>query len=311
MTVPNGWGPPRTSQVTAPPVYRPGYYPADLYPSDYYAPAPPVRLPETPVPFPEPPVRRGIARLLTGLLVALLSAGLGGVVGGYLVLRSGGSGLFGTARGANVASGADADGVPDSLVGAVARVMPGVVSVQVSGGDENATGSGFVIDDAQHVVTNAHVVESAGTVTVLGSDGRARAAQVVGRNPRTDIAVLLIASSARLRPVTLGRSTDVRVGEPVLAVGSPLGLAGTVTAGIVSAVNREVELEDGGPQNAVQTDASINPGNSGGPLVNASGRVIGVNTAIASISGGGSIGIGFAIPIDRAAQTARQLIRTG
>jgi putative serine protease PepD len=293
--------------MTAPPAYRPDYYTPN-----YYAPAPlpPVRLPE-PQRFPEPPPRRCWAgRLLAGLLTALLSAGLGGVAGGYLVLRSGGSGQLGAARAAGGA-GAGTSAVPNSLVGAVAKVMPGVVSIQVSGRDENATGSGFVIDNAQHVVTNAHVVQAAGSVTVIGSDGRERAARVVGRNARTDIAVLLISSSARCRPVTLGRSADVRVGEQVLAVGSPLGLAGTVTAGIVSAVNREVQLADGGQQSAVQTDASINPGNSGGPLVNANGKVIGVNTAIASIQGGGSIGIGFAIPIDRAAQTARQLIRTG
>jgi S1-C subfamily serine protease len=242
--------------------------------------------------------------LLAGLLVAVLSASLGGVAGGYLVLRSGASGQLDRARAASA-------GASDPLVGAVAQVLPGVVSIQVRGRGQNATGSGFVIDEVQHVITNAHVVAPGGKITVTGADGRVRAARVVGRNARIDIAVLRIASSARLRPVILGRSADVRVGEPVLAVGSPLGLAGTVTAGIVSAVDREVELEDGGQQSAVQTDASINPGNSGGPLVNGRGQVIGVNTAIASISGGGSIGIGFAIPIDRAAQAARQLIRSG
>jgi S1-C subfamily serine protease len=264
--------------------------------------------------------------LLAGLLVAVLSAGLGGVAGGYLAQRSGGSGLLeavrGTGGGDSAVSGAPAGGVPDPLVGAVAQVLPGVVSIQVRGEGDDATGSGFVIgigrdanagggSSVQHVVTNAHVVASAGTVTVQGSDGRRLAAQLVGANARIDIAVLRIASSDRLRPVAIGRSAEVRVGEAVLAVGSPLGLAGTVTAGIVSAVDREVEMDGGGQQSAVQTDASINPGNSGGPLVNARGQVIGVNTAIASISGGGSIGIGFAIPIDRAAQAARSIIDTG
>jgi putative serine protease PepD len=314
MTAPNGWGPPRTS-------YAPE--PRD-WPDQHAWPEPPAweqrrAWPEPPVweDYPRRPERRRPRRLFAGLVVALLSASLGGVVGGYVVLRSGGNGQLGAARDAD-----NAAAVPQSLVGAVAQVLPGVVSIQVRGRGEDATGSGFVIDDAQHVVTNAHVVAAAGigrdakagggtTVTVLSADGRERPAQVVGRNARIDIAVLRIASSARLRPVALGRSADVRVGEAVLAVGSPLGLAGTVTAGIVSAVDREVDLEDGGQQNAVQTDASINPGNSGGPLVNAKGQVIGVNTAIASIQGGGSIGIGFAIPIDRAAQAAQQLIRTG
>jgi putative serine protease PepD len=293
--------------MTAPRTYGSDYDNPDYY---YYAP------PSSPVPlappgyreqprYVEPPRHRAPGRLLAGLLVALLSAGLGGVIGGYLVLRSGDSGLLGPVRAASSGS------IPDSLVGAVAQVLPGVVSIEVNGSGQTATGSGFLIDTARHVVTNAHVVEAAGQVTVTGSDGRRRTATVVGRNAQTDIAVLRISSAAELRPVTLGRSADVKVGEAVLAVGSPLGLSGTVTAGIVSALNRNVQLGDGGREkNAVQTDASINPGNSGGPLVNARGQVIGVNTAIASLQeGGGSIGIGFAIPIDRAAQAAQQLIR--
>jgi putative serine protease PepD len=319
MTAPDGWARPRTSHY--PP--QGGYYapaiplrPQQQYPPQQYAaPQPYLGRPDLGPLDPEPSGRRRPGRLLAGLLVAVLSAGLGGVVGGYLTQRSGGSGLLGVVRGAGggdaPAAGAPAGGVPDALVGAVAQVLPGVVSIQVRGEGDDATGSGFVIDDIQHVVTNAHVVASGGTLTVQGSDGRRRAAQLVGANARIDIAVLRIASSDRLRPVALGRSTEVRVGETVLAVGSPLGLAGTVTAGIVSAVDRAVEMDGGGQQSAVQTDASINPGNSGGPLVNARGQVIGVNTAIASISGGGSIGIGFAIPIDRAAQAARSIIDTG
>jgi S1-C subfamily serine protease len=133
-------------------------------------------------------------------------------------------------------------------------------------------------------------------------------AQVVGRDPEHDLAVLRIEAGTALRALAFGSSPTVRVGEPVLAVGSPLGLSGTVTSGIVSAVDRSVRI-GGSRQPAVQTDASINPGNSGGPLVNARGEVIGVNTAIATYEGGGSIGIGFAIPIDRAASVADEMIR--
>jgi len=148
-------------------------------------------------------------------------------------------------------------------------------------------------------------------VSVVLDDGRRLPAEVVGTDEAYDLAVLAVADPAGLTPATLGRSADVRVGDQVLAVGSPLGLSGTVTAGIVSALDREVRLGNGGGrQTALQTDASINPGNSGGPLVNARGEVIGVNTAIATLRrSSGSIGIGFAIPIDRAASVAERIIR--
>jgi putative serine protease PepD len=166
------------------------------------------------------------------------------------------------------------------------------------------------------VVTNNHVVAADGAVTVVTNGGARLAAVVVGRDPGTDIAVLRVIGGGRLRPLILGVNTAVRVGEPVLAVGTPLGLSGTVTAGIVSAVNRPVHLGDPAAgttvrQAAIQTDASINPGNSGGPLVNARGLVIGVNTAIATLEGQGSIGIGFAIPIDQVAPVVTKLIANG
>jgi S1-C subfamily serine protease len=238
--------------------------------------------------------------LLAGLLIAAFSAASGGAAGWYASLW------------ANVRQtprlAADA-AVPEALVGAAEQALPGVVSIEVVSDDEASSGSGFVMDDQGHIMTNNHVVESGGRITVVGQDGAEHTARLVGRVARTDIAVLLVSDGAEvLRPLSLGRSTDLKVGEPVLAVGSPLGLSGSVTAGIVSAVDRQVRMGNAGRQSAVQTDASINPGNSGGPLVNARGQVVGVNTAIATIDGNGNIGIGFAIPIERAAQTAQEII---
>ncbi|MFC0529450.1 S1C family serine protease [Phytohabitans kaempferiae] len=245
--------------------------------------------------------RRGPRLLLAGLLVAVVSAGSGGAAGWYASLWANAP-----AGGARLTAGG---AVPDALVGAAEQALPGVVSVEVVGEDEASSGSGFVIDDRGHIMTNSHVVVAGGRITVVGQDGEERTARLVGRVARTDIAVLRVGTGAEpLRPLALGRSSDLKVGEPVLAVGSPLGLSGSVTAGIVSAVDRQVRLGDAARQPAVQTDASINPGNSGGPLVNARGQVVGVNTAIATIDGNGNIGIGFAIPIERAAQTAQEII---
>ncbi|MQA88019.1 MAG: trypsin-like serine protease [Streptosporangiales bacterium] len=193
-----------------------------------------------------------------------------------------------------------------------ARTLPSVVSVQVEGIGVRGTGSGFVIDGLGHVVTNNHVVDAGADYTVVLHDGRELPASLVGRDPGDDLAVLRIEDASGLRPLPLGRSADVKVGDPVLAIGSPLGLSGTVTAGIVSALDREVQLGPSGSRTALQTDAPINVGNSGGPLVNARGEAVGVNTAIAaSPSGGsGSIGIGFAIPMDRAAASVERIIRS-
>ncbi|MFD0659451.1 S1C family serine protease [Thermocatellispora tengchongensis] len=196
--------------------------------------------------------------------------------------------------------------VPGGLSGIAAQVLPSVVSVETGGGN----GSGFVIDATGHILTNAHVVDGRTQVSVVFDDGRRASAEVVGSDETNDLAVLAVRDATALTPAVLGRSADVAVGDQVLAIGSPLGLQGTVTSGIVSAVDREVPFGGSGAGlTALQTDASINPGNSGGPLVNARGEVIGVNTAILSRRGGGSIGIGFAIPIDRAADVAERIIR--
>ncbi|GAA0939227.1 hypothetical protein GCM10009554_28800 [Kribbella koreensis] len=187
--------------------------------------------------------------------------------------------------------------------------MPGVVSVRAG----RATGSGFAIDQQGHVVTNAHVVEGASDVSLVLSTGRSVDASIIGVDADNDLAVLQVSGNVEgLRSLTLGRSSQLQVGDPVLAVGSPLGLEGTVTAGIVSAVNRQARFGDNGNrQSAIQTDAAINPGNSGGPLVNSAGQVVGVNTAIATLgtsSRSGNIGIGFAIPVDRMTTIVKGLI---
>jgi S1-C subfamily serine protease len=235
--------------------------------------------------------------------VVALSTASGAVAGGVVASRDGDPGP----------AAASAAPVPAELVTAAEKTVPGVVSVLVGGGrGASATGSGFAVDDQQHIITNDHILAKGrnGSVTVELPDGRRFAAEVVGREPRSDLAVLRVPPSAGLAALPLAKPGSTRVGEPVLAVGSPLGLAGTVTAGIVSALDRQVRLGDN-RHTAVQTDASINPGNSGGPLVNARGEVVGVNTAIATIDGNGSIGIGFAIPIEQVQQTADTIIGKG
>ena len=209
-------------------------------------------------------------------------------------------------------------------------VAPSVVSITVASGQAEGQGSGVVIDKAGHILTNNHVATGAGanaTISVTLSDGRTYDAKIVGTDPTTDLAVLSLANPpADLTPISVGDSGALVVGQPVMAVGNPLGLAGTVTTGIVSALNRPVATsaseaaQSGGGNpvvtNAIQTSAAINPGNSGGALVTADGQLIGINSSIASLgssSGGqsGNIGIGFAIPSNEAKSIADQLIASG
>ncbi|GAB3350131.1 S1C family serine protease [Modestobacter lapidis] len=209
---------------------------------------------------------------------------------------------------------------PGSVSDIAARVTPTVVSVEVRLASAGATGSGVVIDaEGGYIVTNNHVVSGAdgvegAEIRAVFSDGSGSSARIVGRDPASDIAVLKV-DKPGLIAASLGTADDLVVGDPVVAIGSPLGLAGTVTSGIVSALDRPVRLSGQGSDtnaviNAVQTDAPINPGNSGGALVDGSGALIGINTAIASVSGGSS-GLGFAIPIDTVRDIAEQLISTG
>ncbi len=211
---------------------------------------------------------------------------------------------------------------PDSVAGIAQRVLPSVVSIATQTSTGGATGSGFVIESSGYILTNNHVVEgSIGTdpIVVTLNSGKTFNAQVVGTDAAYDLAVLKI-SATNLPALQFGDSDKIQVGDPVIAVGSPLGLSGTVTSGIISAKNRAVSAGGSSGEssfiNALQTDAAINPGNSGGPLVDQTGAVIGVNSAIASLGssfGGqsGSIGLGFAIPINQARKTANQLIKTG
>jgi S1-C subfamily serine protease len=198
--------------------------------------------------------------------------------------------------------------------GVVQVTSTSVVSNNFFGAQEQqAQGSGFVIDKDGHVVTNYHVVEGAKKVQVSFSDEEKKDATVVGTDPSTDIAVLKIqgAWARSLTPLALGSSSAVKVGDAVVAIGNPFGLERTVTAGIVSALQRRIQAPNGFQiDQAIQTDAAINHGNSGGPLLNANGDVIGVNSQIESESGG-NVGIGFAIPIDTVKDVAGQLIKDG
>ncbi|MFI0404452.1 S1C family serine protease [Actinomadura sp. 3N508] len=246
---------------------------------------------------------RGSGRaVVVAVLAALLAGGLAGAVAGRVT-----AGLPAAAQ--PEASAGPVSGGAGDLSEVASRVQASVVSVEVRAGGARGTGSGFVIDRQGHVLTNAHVVDDGGTVTVVLADRRRVPARMAGADRALDLAVLAIPAGASPAPLAFGRFADVRVGDQVLALGSPLGLQGTVTSGIVSALNRRVRFGEGRAGTALQTDASINPGNSGGPLVNLRGEVVGVNTAIATLmrDGGGSIGIGFAIPADRARDGARRL----
>ena len=209
--------------------------------------------------------------------------------------------------------------VPASAVTEIAdAVLPTVVSLSVQGGGQAATGSGFVVDQRGYLVTNNHVVAAAeedGSVVATFSTGQRATARIVGTSPTYDLAVLKV-DVDDLPVATLGNSDASRVGDLVVAVGAPLGLTGTVTTGIISALDRPVSTSDAAGASyisAVQTDAAINPGNSGGPLVDARGHVIGIATAIATLGSGrsGSIGLGFAIPVNKARTIVEQLIRDG
>jgi putative serine protease PepD len=201
----------------------------------------------------------------------------------------------------------------------VQNVKPSVVSIKAEGNSGSGTGSGFIYREDGYIVTNNHVAAPAingGKLTVYLEDKTSFEAKLVGRNASYDLAVLKIDATG-LKPVNIGDSSAINVGDLTVAFGSPLGLSGTVTSGIVSALNRPVTAGGADDQSfisAIQTDAAINPGNSGGPLVNGQGQVIGVNSAIATLGNGtqsGSIGLGFAIPINQAQRVISEIIETG
>jgi putative serine protease PepD len=190
------------------------------------------------------------------------------------------------------------------------RVSPGVASVLVEGAAGAASGSGFVLDRDGYVLTNDHVVDGAQTVRVRFGEGAAIAARVVGVDQSTDLALLKVDPAGhKLTPLALGSSKDLKVGQPAIAIGSPFRLDGTLTTGVISALGRSIKApNEFSIDNVLQTDAAINPGNSGGPLLDASGRVIGINAQIATSTQTNS-GVGFAIPIDTAKQVLPQLKR--
>jgi S1-C subfamily serine protease len=257
------------------------------------------------------------------LLVAALLAGIAGGVTGYVVASRVSAALLDPDATLSSVS-PSVNRPPGSIADIAKRVLPAVVSVEVRSAAGAGTGSGVVISGEGYILTNNHVVSAAatnrGSLRALFQDQSAAPARIVGRDPKSDLAVLKVEKKG-LTVASLGDSSALAVGDPVIAIGSPLGLAGTVTSGIVSALNRPVRLDGQGSDtnaviNAIQTDAAINPGNSGGALVDSAGAVVGINSAIATLSTGGraeggSIGVGFAIPIDEARDIAQQLIRTG
>jgi putative serine protease PepD len=267
---------------------------------------------------------------LTAVAAALVTGLLGGLAGGAAVVAANDDGTGGVTTGYDplppVDSSKPLSPKNTSVAAVAARVLPSTVQVRVINGKgadaTGATGSGFVVDRRGDVITNNHVVEVAesdGVIDVIDNAGHRHSAEVVGRSPTYDVAVLKVSSMKGMRPAALGSSQRMIVGETVVAIGSPLGLTSTVTSGIVSAIDRPVttgSADSSSYINAVQTDAAINPGNSGGPLVNLRGQVVGMNSAIATTGGGiggesGNIGVGFAIPMEQVRLTAGQIQRTG
>jgi putative serine protease PepD len=261
------------------------------------------------------------AQLLTlGLPVGLVAGALVTAVIFLAVDR-------GDRAGATSASGrADPGTAMCAAIPVANQVLPSIVTISARRGAAAGTGSGQLIRSGGYVLTNDHVISvaagSGGAVSVRYTDGRTSDARIVGRDPSTDLAVLKVADGAGDYPVIqLGSSGSLQVGQPVIALGAPLGLSSTVTSGIVSALDRYVPVPGDAVTHhligAVQTDAAINPGNSGGALVDCAGRLVGVNAAIATVpdasgaGGGGSVGLGFAIPVDLATPIAEQLISTG
>jgi S1-C subfamily serine protease len=261
-----------------------------------------------------------------------------GIVGGLLVavacmsaLAAGWIGDEDEGSGTTAALGAPSGDAPLSDDGLSVNEIyeksaPGVAHVEAEVGTQTAsapapvpgggtaTGSGFVIDEEGHIVTNAHVVTDAERISVTLGDQAPVEAELVGSDPSTDLALLEVdPESVELHPVSLADSSQVEVGDPVVAIGNPFGLDNTATAGIVSALQREIQAPNGfSISDAIQTDAPINPGNSGGPLFDAAGRVIGINSQIATGgSGNGSVGIGFAVPSSTAGDVTQQLLETG
>ena len=322
---------PPSAPAWQPPTYAPPQQPP-AYPTQYGAPQPayqqqPYRPPAQQQSNQHTDDRPRLPRWTwpAVALLALVVGLVGGAIGGSLADddTSGGSGPRVELP---VRTQAPLPADNESIAAVAAKLLPSTVQIiaEYKGRAQGATGSGFVFDRAGHVITNNHVVAEAaadkGPIDVIDQEGKHHKATVVGRSPVYDLAVLKVEGAEKLKPAAIGSANQMRVGETVVAVGSPLALSATVTSGIVSAKNRPVTTGGDGDDasfiNAVQTDAAINPGNSGGPLANLQGQVIGVNSAIASIGSSASqeaanIGVGFAIPIEQVLVTAGQILRTG
>ena len=259
--------------------------------------------------------RKGYIPFNVAVTMAVIAGAIGGVIG-----NAGDGSLF-DAGAKFVSVDNSIERAPDSISALAAKVLPSVVSISVRNGSEGGAGTGFVIRSDGYLLTNNHVVEgvaNGGSLRVSFNDGKTVNGKIVGTDSAYDLAVIKV-ELKNLTALQFGDSDKVQVGDSVIAIGSPLGLAGTVTSGIISAKDRAVtagsRTSEGSFINALQTDAAINPGNSGGPLVDKSGAVIGINSAIATLDASssqtGSIGLGFAIPINQARRTAEQLIKTG
>ena len=259
--------------------------------------------------------RKGYIPFNVAVTMAVIAGAIGGVIG-----NAGDGSLF-DAGAKFVSVDNSIERAPDSISALAAKVLPSVVSISVRNGSEGGAGTGFVIRSDGYLLTNNHVVEgvaNGGSLRVSFNDGKTVNGKIVGTDSAYDLAVIKV-ELKNLTALQFGDSDKVQVGDSVIAIGSPLGLAGTVTSGIISAKDRAVtagsRTSEGSFINALQTDAAINPGNSGGPLVDKSGAVIGINSAIATLDSSssqtGSIGLGFAIPINQARRTAEQLIKTG
>lgn len=283
--------------------------------------------PGQPLTHPGEPARkkRGRGSLVAGaVLLALVAGGIGGGIGAYIE-RNGGI----TQVELPQASRDNGNRPPDSVAGIAASALPSVVTLHVSGGGEQGTGTGFVLDQQGHILTNNHVVDpasSGGDISVTFSGGETAKATLVGKDSGYDLAVVKVSGVSGFKPLPLGNSDSVQVGDPVVAIGAPFDLQNTVTSGIISAKERPITAggakgdgSDVSYVDALQTDAPINPGNSGGPLVDTKARVIGINSAIRAADSGagpeggqaGSIGLGFAIPINQGKRVAEELINTG
>jgi len=268
-----------------------------------------------------------VATIVAVAVAAGLVGGGTGTAATYLLTRDQQGGPTATALDQTPAGSQSASNAPAGSVQQVAnKILPSVVSITIATSEGSGNGSGIVLSSDGLILTNNHVVASAaqagsgGNLTVTFSNGKNAKAEVVGVDPTTDLAVIRAGGVSGLTPAQLGSSSALSVGQNVVAIGSPLGLSGTVTSGIVSALDRPVRAGDSASSNtvidAIQTDAAINPGNSGGALVNMAGQVVGINSAIATLGasmGGqsGSIGVGFAIPINQARPIAQELIKNG